>query len=294
MAFPTAINSQITDSVTQTAQPAPAFNYRVAVLGAGKMGGILLGGFLGKHLIASANAVATVAHADEAAKVHAKLGIFVGTNNADAVKNADIVIISVKPQIVTEVLEQIRPNLKPSQLVISVAASVPTSTIEQTLKAAIPVVRAMPNTPCIVGQGMTAICKGKYATAEHVATARALFGAVGKTVAIEEKLMDAATGLSASGPAFIYIILESLAEAGVKVGLPRDTATLMAAQTMLGAAQVQLETGDHPALLKDTVTTPAGCTIDGILELEEGKLRVTLIKAVAKAASRAKELATKE
>jgi pyrroline-5-carboxylate reductase len=172
-----------------------------------------------------------------------------------------------------------------------VAASVPTSRIERLLKRAVPVVRAMPNTPCVVGCGMTGLCKGKFATAQHLEIASALFGVVGRTVVVDEKLMDAVTGLSASGPAFIYIILESLAEAGVKVGLPRDVATLLAAQTVLGAATVVLETGEHPAQLKDTVTTPAGCTIDGILELEEGKLRVTLIKAVVKAAQRAKELA---
>ena len=137
---------------------------------------------------------------------------------------------------------------------------------------------------------MTGICKGAYAEESHLEAARALFETVGRTVVVDEKHMDAVTGLSASGPAFLYIILESLAEAGVKVGLPRDVATLLAAQTMQGAARVVLETGDHPALLKDGVTTPAGCTIDGILELEEGKLRVTLIKAVVKATQRAGEL----
>ena len=138
---------------------------------------------------------------------------------------------------------------------------------------------------------MTAICKGKHASSEDVALACHMFDVVGRTVVVDEKHMDAVTALSASGPAYIYIILESLAEAGVKVGLPRDIATLLAAQTTLGAARVVLETGDHPALLKDAVTTPAGCTIDAIMELEEGKLRVTLIKAVVKAAQRAKELA---
>jgi pyrroline-5-carboxylate reductase len=176
-------------------------------------------------------------------------------------------------------------------LVISVAASVPTSLIEKSLAANIPVIRAMPNTPCLLGCGMTAISKGKFAEARHLETASALFGVVGRTVVVDEKHMDAVTGLSASGPAYIYIILESLAEAGVKVGLSREVATLLAAQTAFGAAKVVLETGDHPALLKDAVTTPAGCTIDGILELEEGKLRVTLIKAVVKATQRAKELA---
>jgi pyrroline-5-carboxylate reductase len=154
----------------------------------------------------------------------------------------------------------------------------------------VPVVRAMPNTPCVVGAGMTGICKGSLADQNHLRLAQQLFESVGRAVIVDEKHMDAVTGLSASGPAFIYIIIESLAEAGVKVGLPRDVATLMAAQTVNGAARVVLETGDHPALLKEEVTTPAGCTIDGILELEEGKLRVTLIKAVVKAAQRAKEL----
>src|SRR4029077_6830629 len=176
------------------------------------------------------------------------------------------------------------------QLIISVAASVPTSQIEQALGVDVAVIRAMPNTPCVLGVGMTALCKGKFADPKHVETASALFSIVGKTVVVDEKHMDAVTGLSASGPAFIYIILESLPEGGVKVGLPRDLATLLASQMALGAAKMVIETGDHPALLKDTVTTPAGCTIDGILELEEGGLRVTLIKAVVKATQRAKEL----
>jgi pyrroline-5-carboxylate reductase len=175
-------------------------------------------------------------------------------------------------------------------LVISIAASVPTAYIEPQLGVSVPVVRAMPNTPSLVGAGITAISKGRFATEPDVDLTRALFDSVGKTVLVDEKHMDAVTGLSASGPAFIYIILESLAEGGVKMGLSKELATLLAAQTTLGAAKVALETGDHPALLKDAVTTPAGCTIDGILELEEGKLRVTLIKAVVKASERAREL----
>jgi len=171
-----------------------------------------------------------------------------------------------------------------------VAASVSTAYMEDVLQGPIPVVRAMPNTPCVVGAGMTGLCKGNHATQAQLETARQFFDTVGRTVLVEEKHMDAVTGLSASGPAFVYIILESLAEAGVKVGLPRDVATLLSAQTLHGAARVALETGDHPAQLKDAVTTPAGCTIDGIMELEDGKLRVTLIKAVVKATERAKEL----
>jgi len=264
---------------------------RVAVLGAGKMGGILLKALLQKGLLSPKATVATVHHEERAKTMAEKFGVPVGTDNLAAVKNADIIFVCVKPQVVQEVMEQIRPDISPRQLVISVAASVATSQIEDALTGQIPVIRAMPNTPSVLGCGMTALCKGKYATAQHMDTACKLFSVVGRTVVVDEKHMDAVTGLSASGPAYIYIILESLAEAGVKVGLPRDIATLLAAQTTLGAATVVLETGDHPALLKDSVTTPAGCTIDGILELEEGKLRVTLIKAVVKAAQRAKELA---
>jgi pyrroline-5-carboxylate reductase len=265
---------------------------RVAVLGAGKMGGILVKALLEKKLLSPKLTSATVQHEDRAKALSKKLGIPVGTDNAKAARNADIVFVGVKPQVVQGVMDDIRAHLSPEQLVISVAASVPTSAIESALGAAIPVVRAMPNTPCAIGHGMTALCKGKYANQQHLEIASELFNVVGRTVVVDEKHMDAVTGLSASGPAYIYIILESLAEAGVKVGLPRDIATLLAAQTALGAAAVVLETGDHPALLKDAVTTPAGCTIDGIMELEEGKLRVTLIKAVVKAAQRAKELAS--
>ncbi|HEX4488535.1 MAG TPA: pyrroline-5-carboxylate reductase [Terriglobales bacterium] len=265
---------------------------RVAVLGAGKMGGILLKALLEKHLLLPHATVATVQHEERARTLSQQLGIPVTTDNKSAVRGADIILIGVKPQVVNEVMAQIRPNINKNQLIISVAASVHTSQIEKALGLDVPVVRAMPNTPCSRGVGMTGICKGQFADAHHLDIASALFNTVGRTITVDEKHMDAVTALSASGPAYIYVILESLAEAGVKVGLPRDVATLLASQTTLGAATVVLETGDHPALLKDAVTTPAGCTIDALMELEEGKLRVTLIKAVVKATQRAKELAS--
>jgi len=263
---------------------------KLAVLGTGKLGGILLRAYLDQKLFAAKNVNATVRHEEKASALAKSLGVSATTENAKAAAGADIVLIAVKPQVVGEVLKEIKSEIGRDTLVISVAASVPTSYIEQRLGDKVPVVRAMPNTCSTVGVGMTGICKGAHASAEHLEIAKALFNAVGRTVVVDEKNMDAVTGLSASGPAFAYIILESLAEAGVKVGLPRDVATLLAAQTMKGSASVVLETGDHPALLKDSVTTPAGCTIDGILELEEGKLRVTLIKAVVKATQRAGEL----
>ena len=261
----------------------------VAVLGLGKIGSILLQGLL-KAGLSPGNACATVRHVERARALSAQLPVAVGTDNRAAARGATVILIAVKPQNVGELLDEIRGEVTPATLVVSAAASVPTSYIEGRLERGVPVVRAMPNTPCQVGAGMTGICRGSHATDAHLQAARQLFDTVGRTVVVDEKHMDAVTGLSASGPAFVYIILESLAEAGVKVGLPRDVATLLAAQTLLGAAKVALETGDHPALLKDAVTTPAGCTIDGILELEEGKLRVTLIKAVVKATQRAKEL----
>src|SRR5215470_17314199 len=270
---------------------------KLAVLGAGKLGGILLRAFLKQGLFVSSRVTATVRHAERAAALAKELEIAVTTDNRKAVEGANVIVLTVKPQTVAEVLQEIAPEIGAKSLLVSVAASVPTGFVEQQLAAAgggkhdnVAVVRAMPNTPAAVDCGMTAICGGHHASADHLEIARNMFDAVGRTIVLDEKHMDAVTGLSASGPAFAYIILESLAEAGVKVGLPRDVATLRAAQMMKGAASVVLETGDHPALLKDAVTTPAGCTIDGILELEEGKLRVTLIKAVVKATQRASEL----
>ena len=264
---------------------------KVAFLGAGKMGGIVLQALLNNGLLSAKSTRATVAHEERAQALAAKLKVKVGTNNLEAAKGADIIVIGVKPQVVEDVVREISGHVTSEQMIVSIAASVPTAMIEKNLPPDVPVVRAMPNTPCLMGAGMTAVCKGKHAGGEHIALTCHMFEVVGRTVVVDEKHMDAVTALSASGPAYIYIILESLAEAGVKVGLPRDIATLLAAQTALGAAKVVLETGDHPALLKDAVTTPAGCTIDAIMELEEGKLRVTLIKAVVKAAQRAKELA---
>jgi pyrroline-5-carboxylate reductase len=263
---------------------------KLAVLGTGKLGGILLRAYLQQKLFAPKKVTATVRHEEKAAALAKSLGVNATTDNAKAVRGAHIVLLGVKPQVVGDVLKEIKSEIGAGTLVISVAASVPTGYIEQRLGDKVPVIRAMPNTCSAVGVGMTGICKGAHASAEHLEIAKALFNAVGRTVVVDEKNMDAVTGLSASGPAFAYIILESLAEAGVKVGLPRDISTLLAAQTMKGSASVVLETGDHPALLKDSVTTPAGCTIDGIMELEEGKLRVTLIKAVVKATQRAGEL----
>ena len=264
----------------------------LAVLGAGKLGETLIRGLLDAGVIQKERVVVTAAHAERVQKLRDELGVSGAASNPEAVRGADLVLLAVKPQQVALVLTEVRAAIKPPQMLISVAASVSTGFIEKHLDHPVPVIRAMPNTPALLKHGMTGISPGTHASREHLEIARSIFGAVGRTVTVDEKHMDAVTGLSASGPAFIYIIIESLAEAGVKVGLPRDVATLLAAQTVLGSGAMVLETGEHPAKLKDLVTTPAGCTIDGILELEDGGLRVTLIKAVVRATERARELLT--
>ena len=264
---------------------------RVAVLGAGKMGGILLQAFLKNNLLAPDQIFATVHHAERARALSAQFGVEVTTDNLTAARQADVILLGVKPIQVPALIEEVKPALTSKKMVLSFAASVMTRSIEDGAGCELAVIRAMPNTPAMLAAGMTALCGGRFVSAEQMAVAQKIFQTVGKTVIVDEKHMDAVTGLSGSGPAFLYIIIEALAEAGVNVGLPRDVATLLAAQTTLGSARMVLETGYHPALLKDAVTTPAGCTVDGILELEEGGLRVTLIKAVKRATQRAKELA---
>jgi pyrroline-5-carboxylate reductase len=265
-------------------------NKKLAVLGAGKLGEALIKGLLQAGVIAAKDIRVTTGHQQRLDYVSSRFGISGTLSNRAAAEDADIIILSVKPQTVQLVLSDIGDSLRPDQLLISVAASVSTSFIENLISSPTPVIRAMPNTPSLLNKGMTGIAPGRNANASHTELARFIFDSVGRTVVADEKHMDAITGLSASGPAFIYIVIESLAEAGVKVGLPRDIATELAAQTVVGAGSMVLETAEHPAKLKDMVTTPAGCTIDGILELEEGGLRVTLIKAVVKATQRAKEL----
>ena len=280
---------ELTYELPQT--PATMPGIKVAVLGAGKMGGILLQAFLKINLLHPEQIVATVAHAERAHALSTQFGVEVTTDNLQAARHADVVLLGVKPLQLPGLVEQIRPALSSKTLLLSFAASVKTSAIEAAAGIELGVIRAMPNTPAMLAAGITALCSGRFVTDEQVTIAQRIFSTVGRTVLVDEKHMDAVTGLSGSGPAFIYIIIEALAEAGVNVGLPRDIATQLAAQTTYGSARMVLETGYHPALLKDAVTTPAGCTVDGILELEEGGLRVTLIKAVKRATQRARELA---
>jgi len=264
---------------------------RIAILGAGKMGGILLQAFLKQNLVLPEQISATVGHAERAMVLSTQWGVEVSTDNVAAAADADVILLGIKPLQVPGLLNVIKPSLNKKKLIVSFAASVKTEAIEEATGLEIAVVRAMPNTPSALGAGITALCRGRYVTDKQLELASLIFATVGRTVFVDEKHMDAVTGLSGSGPAYVYIIIEALAEAGVKVGLPRDVATLLAAQTAYGAAKMVLDTGYHPALLKDAVTTPAGCTVDGLLELEKGGLRVTLMNAVISATERAHQLA---
>lgn len=263
---------------------------KIVVLGAGKMGTTLVHALIADEVYTPDQILATGRRQDVLDLLAESEGVRTGTDNIAAVAEADMVLLCVKPQAVSEVLDEIAPALD-GQVIISIAAGATTRQIEDRISGEPGVVRAMPNTPSLIGAGMTALCGGRWATEAQIDAARRIFDSMGRTVVLDESYFDAVTGLSASGPAFVYIIIESLAEGGVKVGLPRKVATELAAQACVGAARMVLETGNPPALLKDDVTTPAGCTMDGILKLEEGGLRVTLIKAIVEATRRAGELA---
>lgn len=265
---------------------------RLAILGAGKMGDTLLSGLAESGVVEPGGVVATARHEQRLATLRQRHGIRTTLDNREAVRGADVILLCVKPQVAGSVIEEIAGDLEPGQVLLSIVAGLDTRQIEEHLgDADVPVVRAMPNTPSRIRRGMTAVCGGRLATREHLELGRAVFATIGRALVLDEKYFDAVTGLSASGPAFLYIVIEALSEGGVKMGLPRQVATELAAQTCLGAGHMVLETGDHPALLKDEVTTPGGCTMEGILALETGGLRVTLINAVVEAGRRAGGLA---
>lgn len=265
---------------------------KIAILGLGTMGRTLATGLLSTESVEHDALRATVRHRDKVAALGEELGIRVGTGNAEAAREADIVLLCMKPKGVCEVARELSSEnaLDHGPLLISIAAGVPTSALEAAIDGSVPVVRAMPNTPCLIGQGMTVISPGSHTTDEHLALARAVMAPMGRVLLLDEEHMDAVTGLSASGPAFVYVIIEALAEGGVMVGLPRKVATELAAQCVQGAARMVLETGRHPAALKDEVTTPAGCTISALLALEDGKLRSVLARGVQEATRAARAL----
>jgi len=266
-------------------------NKTVTVIGAGTMGQTILRGLIGAGH-PRRRLRATTRTRDGAERLATELGLEVGTDNTAAATGADVVVLALKPMAIAGVARALRDAgvLRRGTLVVSIAAGVRTKTIEEAVGDRIPVVRAMPNTPCAIAAGMTVLSRGEHATDSHLGLARKLFQPLGRVVELEEKHMDTVTGLSASGPAFVYVMIEALADGGVARGLPRKAAIEMAAQMVFGAASMVLASGRHPAALKDDVTTPAGCTIAGILALEDGRIRSVLSRAVEVASVRAGEL----
>ncbi len=264
---------------------------KIGIIGFGRMGRCLAKGWLEAKTLTPAQIQFTSRTAANAEKVKSEFSIESAKSNRELLENCSTILLAVKPQNAAEVMEEIGPKLTSDHTLISIVASVSLSQLGSFTKKGVPIARAMPNTPAFVREGITAACMNGSSQDRDWERVKAAFAPVGRLVRVDEKHMDAVTGLSGCGPAYIYVVLESLTEGGIKVGLPRDLATELAAQTVLGAARMLQLTGRHPASLKDEVTTPAGCTIDGLLELEEGKLRVTLIKAVVQATKRAHSLA---
>lgn len=266
-------------------------NQTVAVIGAGNIGRALIGGLVNGHEFNPSQLWATRRNPWALDQVADDFpGIVATKDNKEAVGNATIVILAVKPQNIHEVLEEIAGNIRANTLAISVLAGVTTATLQESLGPDVAVVRAMPNTPALVDEGATAIAGGQSAESDHLALARHIFEAVGTVEIVPEYLMDAVTGLSGSGPAYVYMFIEALTDAGVKQGIPRPTSARLAAQTVFGAAKLVKETGKHPAILRDEVTTPGGTAIAAVAELESHGLRTMLINAVATATARSKEL----
>ncbi|MBI5211136.1 MAG: pyrroline-5-carboxylate reductase [Elusimicrobia bacterium] len=262
----------------------------IAVVGAGHIASALISGILRARLIAPGRIIASRRSEDALESLRRRWRIRAVTDNTKAVAGADIVILAVKPQVAKVVLAEIAPKVTPSQLVISLMAGITTGSISRMLRTSTPVVRAMPNTPAQVDAGATAIAAGEGASEKHLAWAESIFGAVGQVVRLPESAMDAVTGLSGTGPVYIFMLIEAMIDGGVKMGIPRTIAAKLAAQTVYGAAKLVIESGKHPAILKDEVTTPGGTAINAIHELESKGLRSVLIDAIVTATLRSQEL----
>jgi pyrroline-5-carboxylate reductase len=262
---------------------------KLGFIGAGNMGEALVKGLIASKAAKPSQVLVSARRPERVQELERIYGIR-GASNAEVARESDVLVLAVKPQILDQVLRDIAPEVPRDRLVISVAAGVPIAAIERRLQPPLRIVRAMPNTPATVGAGATAIALGEHATEADLATAKTIFDSVGLTVVLDEYQLDAVTGLSGSGPAYIFLIIEALADAGVKVGLARRSAMQLAAQTVLGSAKLLIESGQHPGLLKDGVTSPGGTAIAGLHTLEAGGLRNVLMNAVEVATQRSKEL----
>ncbi len=262
---------------------------KLAVIGSGQMAEALVGGLLEAGVIETAAVWATDASAERRALMAQRYGVRVGADNTDAARWGDLVLLAVKPQVLPPVVDDLAPVLT-GKLVMSIAAGVSLQSLSDRIPPGVRLIRVMPNAPAMIREGISAVALGPGVTEEDSQVARTLFEAVGRVVVLDESLMHAVTGLSGSGPAYVSVAIEALADGGVKAGLSRQVAELLAAQTVAGAAKTVLETGEHPARLKDHVASPGGTTIAGLGQLEEGTVRATLISAVEAAARKSEEL----
>jgi pyrroline-5-carboxylate reductase len=277
------------DPVEKCGVPHPTIASKIAFIGGGQMAEAMIGGLLSGQVCSAESIWATDPAPERRDRLKGQFGILVGPANREAVAWADVVVLAVKPQTLPIVLSELGPILT-RVLVISIVAGVTIRAIGEQIAGAMRVVRAMPNVPALVREGMTALSLGSGVSEDDSRLARTVFDVVGRVVLVEERLMDAVTGLSGSGPAYVFQAIEALADGGVMMGLPRQTAELLAAQTVLGAARLVLESGVHPAQLKDRVASPGGTTIAGLHQLQQGGFRATLMAAVEAATIRSKEL----
>lgn len=263
---------------------AKAEFHKLGVIGAGVMGQALIQGLMRKQVVTIKNLWAAAKTEASCEKIRGELGVSAFSNYGDQLADTDVLLLCVKPNGIKGVLEKLKSSgLKPGTLIISIVAGATIETMENTLGTENPVIRAMTNTPCTVGQAMTTICGGTHATEKHIAIAQRIFEAVGVCMELDETHFNAVTSLAGSGPAYVFLIMEALADGGVRVGLPREAALRIVSQTLLGAATMVQQSGRHPAALRDDVTTPAGCTIGALLTMEDGKIRSVLARAVEEA-----------
>ncbi len=263
---------------------------KLGFLGAGTMAKAIIKGIISSEIVPKHNIKASEIMPETAKNTAEETGIKVISDNKELVNSSDIIILCVKPHAIESVLAELKDIITEDKLIVSIAAGVSTSSIEGIFDKKIPVIRVMPNTPVLVREGMSAICKGKHATCKHAGFIMELFKATGGCIEAEEHLINAVTGISGSGPAFMYLIIDALSDGGVKMGLKKEVAIKLAAQTAMGAAKMVLDTGKHPALLKDEVTTPGGCTIAGLSVMENEHVRSALIKTVQETAKTASNL----
>jgi len=265
-------------------------DYRLGIIGAGKIGEAILSGALAKGLLSPSDVILSVRTEQHRKNLEEKYRVTAVLSNREVARQSEILLIAVKPRTIFDVLQEIADVISEESVVVSTAAGVTLESMQTRFAKKVALIRAMPNLGVSVGEGMTALAPARFTDDSSIQKVKRLFEAVGRALVLDEQYMDAVTGLSGSGPAYVYLIIEAMADGGVKMGLPREVSIELAAQTVLGAAKTVLGTGEHPAKLKDQVTTPAGSTIDGLMELEDGGLRVTLIKAVVKASERAHQL----